>query len=144
VTRAPRDPGERGRSTDEIRSSDRGFGLVFAGFFALVALWPLWRGGSARLWALVVAGAFLTTALSWPALLAPMNRAWTQIGLLLHRIVNPIVMGIIFYGAITPLGLVMRWAGRDPLRLRRDPGASTYWIERRPPGPAPETMANQF
>ena len=50
-----------------------------------------------------------------------MNRAWTQLGLLLHRIVNPIVMGIIFYGAITPLGLVMRWAGRDPLRLRRDP-----------------------
>jgi Saxitoxin biosynthesis operon protein SxtJ len=117
---------------------------VFAGFFAVVALWPLWRGGPVRLGALAVGASFLVTGLWWPALLAPMNRAWTRLGRLLHWIVYPIVMGIIFYGAITPMGLVMRWAGRDALRLRRDPLASTYWIERKPPGPAPDTMTNQF
>ena len=65
------------------------------------------------------------------------------LGLLLHRIVNPIVMGLLFYGTILPTGLVMRLRGRDLLRLRRDPAAETYWITRTP-GPAPETMRDQF
>jgi len=127
-----------------VGSSERAFGLTFAGFFALVAAWPLWRGASVRPWALALAIVFLVTALAWPASLRPLNRAWARLGLILHRIVNPIVMGVIFYGAITPMGLVMRWAGRDALRLRRDPAAPTYWIERHPPGPAPDTMTNQF
>jgi hypothetical protein len=131
-------------SSAEPHSSDRGFGVTFAAFFALVALWPVWRGGPVRWWALGVAGGFLVATLTRPGVLAPMNRAWTRLGLLLHRIVSPIIMGVIFYGAITPMGVVMRWAGRDPLRLRRDPQAQTYWIERRPPGPAPDTMTNQF
>jgi hypothetical protein len=144
MTRPPSTGHPRRATAEEVRSSDRGFGFTFAGFFALVALWPLWRGGSVRLWALAVAAGFLVAALVWPGLLAPLNRAWARLGLILHRIVNPIVMGAIFYGAITPMGLVMRWARRDALRLRRDPLASTYWIERRPPGPAPDTMTNQF
>jgi hypothetical protein len=130
--------------SEEIRSSERGFGFTVAGFLVLVALWPLWRGGPPRLWALAVAAAFVLAALAWPALLGPLNRGWARLGLWLHRIVNPIVMGVIFYGVVTPMGVIMRWAGRDALRLRRDPLAPTYWIERNPPGPAPATMTNQF
>jgi hypothetical protein len=125
-------------------SSDRSFGFTFAGFFILVAGWPLVRGASPRGWAAVVGLLFLAVALVRPGLLAPLNRLWFRIGLLLHRIVNPLVMGAMFYGVITPIGLVMRWRGRDALRLRVDPSAPTYWIERRPPGPAPDTMGNQF
>jgi hypothetical protein len=66
-----------------------------------------------------------------------------KLGLLLHRIVNPMVMGLLFYGTIWPTGLVMRMRGRDLLRLKRDPSAASYWIAR-VPGPAPETMKDQF
>jgi hypothetical protein len=143
MTNQPADGGSAA-GRPEIGSSDRAFGLTFAGVLVLVALWPLWRGASVRPWALAVAGGFLVVALARPALLAPLNRAWIRLGLALQQIVNPIVMGIIFYGVFTPMGVVMRWAGRDALRLRRDPRAATYWIERHPPGPAPDTMPNQF
>ena len=76
-------------------------------------------------------------------MLHPLNRAWTKLGLLLHRIVNPIVMGLIFFGTILPTSLIMRFLAKDPLRLSRDPGAESYWI-RRTPGPAPESMRDQF
>ncbi len=83
-------------------------------------------------------------ALLRPDALDALNRAWMKLGLLLFKIVNPIVMGLIFFTTILPVGLIMRARGHDPLRLKRDPAASSYWIERQPPGPAPETMINQF
>jgi hypothetical protein len=73
-----------------------------------------------------------------------LNRLWLRFGLLLNRIVSPIVLGFLFYAVITPTGMIIRRAGRDPLRLQWDANAASYWIERRPPGPAPETMSNQF
>ncbi|MBT3401824.1 MAG: hypothetical protein HN420_17765, partial [Rhodospirillaceae bacterium] len=91
-----------------------------------------------------VAIAFLAIAFLRPGLLAPLNRLWTRFGLLLHRIVNPIVMGFLFYLTVTPMALIMRALGKDLLRLKRDPEAKSYWIERTPPGPAPDTMSNQF
>jgi predicted membrane metal-binding protein len=127
-------------------SSDRSFGLVMAGFFALVALFPLLHGplSSIRWWALVVAAAFLALALLWTAPLRPLNRAWLKLGLLLSKIVSPIVMTVLFYATVTPIGVLMRWAGKDPLRLRRDTTAASYWIPREPPGPAPDSMKQQF
>lgn len=135
-----------GREDEEVKgSSDRGFGQVFAVVFALVAFWPLTgAGGSVRLWSLGLAIAFLAIAYLRPSLLAPLNWVWTRFGLLLHRIVNPLVMGMLFYGTVTPMGLIMRTLGKDLLRLKRDPEAKTYWIERKPPGPAPDSMSNQF
>lgn len=124
-------------------SSDRGFGLVMAAFFAIVGLWPVPWSGQPRLWSLGVAAVFMGAALARPGALAPLNRLWTRFGLLLHRIVNPVVMGLVFYLTVTPIGLLMRALGKDPLRLRLDRTAATYWIEREP-GPAPETMKNQF
>ena len=125
-------------------SPNRSFGLLFAVVFALIGLLPLMFGGDARPWALVLAALFLLAALAFPAVLTPLNRWWMRFGLLLHRIVSPFVLGIMFFGVITPIGLVMRLFGKDPLRLQLDKSAGSYWIERTPPGPAPETFKDQF
>ena len=132
------------REHDVKHSSERSFGIVFAVVFAVIGLWPLLNQAAIRLWALGLAALFLGLALLWQAPLRPLNRLWLRFGLLLHAIVNPLVMGLLFYGTVMPVGLLMRLFGKDPLRLKRDPHASTYWIQRSPPGPAPETMSNQF
>lgn len=123
-------------------SSDRGFGLVFAAVFAIVAAWPILDGAAPRLWATAVAAAFAALALLAPRTLAPLNRVWTRFGLLLARVTNPLVMGLLFFLVVTPMGLAMRALGKDPLRRRLEPDAASYWIERRPPGPVP--MSRQF
>ncbi len=124
--------------------SPRGFGLTFAALFALLALVPVLRGGSVHWIPLAFAVVSLALAILAPALLRPLSRAWMRFGMLLHKVVNPLVMAVIFFAVVTPAGLIMRWLGRDPLRLALDRGAASYWIERRPPGPAPDTMRNQF
>lgn len=132
-------------SRDEAASpgSDRTFGLVMAAALALIGAINLHHAGRLWLWELVLAALFLAAALSMPSLLHPLNRLWMKLGLVLHRIVNPIVMGLLFYGTIWPTGLVMRMRGRDLLRLKREPSSDTYWITREP-GPQPETMRDQF
>jgi saxitoxin biosynthesis operon SxtJ-like protein len=123
--------------------SDRTFGLVMAGFFALLALINGWHAGRLWPWELALAVFFLAASLTRPSVLHPLNRLWMKFGLLLHAIVNPIVMGLLFYGTIWPTGVVMRMRGRDLLRLKREPASSSYWIPREP-GPKPETMRDQF
>lgn len=124
--------------------SERSFGLVFAAFFALIGLLPLKDGGDARLWALGAAFAFVIIALVAPRFLKPLNLIWFKFGLLLHKIVSPLVMGLLFFVTITPIGLLMRAAGKDPMRLKRDPNAQSYWIIRDPAGPDAQSMKNQF
>lgn len=126
------------------RGSDRSFGVVFAAFFALVGLVRIVHGAPPRWWAVAFAVVFLVVALARPSLLAMPNRWWTRLGLLLARIVNPLVMGLVFYLAVTPTAALMRAFGKDPLRLRYDRAAKSYWIERTPPGPPPDTMSRQF
>ncbi|MGA2882002.1 MAG: SxtJ family membrane protein [Bryobacteraceae bacterium] len=126
------------------RSSNRTFGLVFAAFFVLVAVLPLMRRHAVRIWALPLVALFLLAALAAPKLLTPLNRAWTALGALLHAVVNPLILGILFYVVFTPFGWVLRRMGKDFLRLRPAPGAPTYWIPREPPGPSPESMSRQF
>ncbi len=125
-------------------SSDRAFGIVFTVLFAVIGLWPLIHGGEVRIWSLVLAAVILAVALIRPSLLAPFNRAWMKFGLLLHKITNPVIMGLIFFLAVTPTALIMRAMGKDPLRRKFDPSATSYWIDRDPPGPEPETMKQQF
>lgn len=124
--------------------SDRSFGRVFSIFFCLVGLWPLLHRAPVRLWAFITAGVFALLTLIRPSLLHPANRLWTRLGLLLSKVTNPIFTGLLFYLVITPIGLLTRITGKDLLRLRRDLSASTYWIERRPPGPSPDSMPQQF
>jgi hypothetical protein len=132
-------------SRDETSApgSDRTFGFVMAGFFALLALINGWHAGRLWPWELAIAVLLLAATLIKPSVLRPLNVVWMKLGLLLHKIVNPIVMGLLFFGTIWPTGIVMRMRGRDLLRLKREPSAASYWIAR-PPGPQPETMKDQF
>lgn len=133
------------RAHTELRGgSDRQFGLVFAGVCSVVALWPLRSGGAVRWPALALGGLFLAAALVLPALLSPLNRVWMRFGMLLGRIVNPIVTAVLFFVVFTPAGLLMRALGKDPLRLQRMPQATTYWIPREPAGTPRDTLAKQF
>jgi len=125
-------------------SSDRAFGLVFAAVFFLVSLWPLLHREGPRWWALAIAAAFACVALVRPVLLARLNRLWMRLGILLGKVVSPIALAILFFVVFVPLGALLRLRGQDPLRLKRDPGAASYWISRDPPGPPPDSMTNQF
>ncbi|CAA7613493.1 conserved membrane hypothetical protein [Candidatus Terasakiella magnetica] len=124
--------------------SNRSFGLVFAAVFALFALLPLKDGHGPTLWAGALALAFLAVALLAPRLLAPLNRVWFLFGLLLHRVISPLVMGLMFFAVITPLALLMRALGKRPLALDRDSTAVSYWIVRTPPGPDRDSLRRQF
>ncbi|KIL97833.1 hypothetical protein CCC_00894 [Paramagnetospirillum magnetotacticum MS-1] len=124
--------------------SDRSFGLVFAAVFAIVALLPLKDGGEPRLWAGVVAALFLLVAFVYPKALKPLNKLWFLVGMALHHVVTPLVMGLLFFLTVTPIALIMRALGKDPLGLKRDDACASYWIVRTPPGPAPESMRRQF
>jgi hypothetical protein len=117
---------------------------VFTAVFLIVALWPLISGHSPRLWALAVSGLVLLITVAMPALLTIPNRLWTKFGLLLHRVISPVVLAILFYVAVTPMGWIMRAFGKDPLRLKREGSNPSYWIPREPPGPQPDSMSDQF
>ncbi|MHB1218322.1 MAG: SxtJ family membrane protein [Alphaproteobacteria bacterium] len=134
------------RRKEEVKgSSNRGFGIVFAVFFAILTFSPLTHGGEIRwVYCGIPAVAFLAAAYLAPKLLTPLNWLWTRFGLLLHHVMNPLIMGLLFFLTVTPVGLVMRLMGKDPLRLKIDRSAKTYWIPRDPPGPAPDTMRRQF
>ena len=125
-------------------SSDRVFGLVLAGFFILVALLPLLHQHPIKTWAFVPAAALGLPALVCPRMLAPLNRAWTKLGLLLNRIVSPVILGVIFFLVVTPLGVIMRLVGSDPLKRTFNPDLPSYWDVKDPPGPPSQSMADPF
>jgi len=128
--------------TEVEGSTDRGFGAVFTAVFVIVGLWPLLDGRAPRLWGLGVAAAILLVTLLRPSLLAPFNRVWFRLGLLLHKMVSPIVMGFLFFVTVTPTALVFRVLGKDPLKRRFQPSADTYWLPR--DNSRLGTMKNQF
>jgi predicted membrane metal-binding protein len=132
------------REHEIVGSSDRSFGLTFAGVFTILAGLSWWRAGERWPYWLSVAAAFALVALVLPKLLAPFNRAWMKLGLLLFKVVNPVVMFLLFAITIVPIGLLRHALGKDSLNLRFDPDAPSYWIPREPPGPAPESMKQQF
>jgi len=132
------------RDETAIAGSDRSFGVVIAAAFAVISLISGWNGGRLWPWTGGLAVLFLAAALLYPASLNPLNRLWFRFGLLLHKVVSPIIMGLLFYSTVMPTGLIMRAIHKDLLRLKWNPDEDTYWIVRRPPGPAPETMKDQF
>jgi hypothetical protein len=86
----------------------------------------------------------LILALAVPRVLHRANVYWSKLGLLLNRIASPVVMALLFFAVVTPVALIFRRLGNDPLRLKLDPTAATYWINRIPPGPSPESIKDQF
>lgn len=124
--------------------SDRTFGIVIAAVFLIVAAWPLLNDGRPRLWAFAVAAPFLLAAILSPKVLAPLNRLWMAFGLLLGRIVAPVMLLVVYLIAVVPTGLIMRLRGKDPLHRRFDREAPSYWVHRDPPGKPDATMTRQF
>jgi hypothetical protein len=124
--------------------SNRSFGLLFSAVFGIIGFYPLLGGEEARLWSFAVAVPFLVLAFCIPAALTPANWLWMKFGNLMHRIVSPVALSIIFFSTVLPTGLILRLLGKDPLRLRLEPAVESYWIKREPPGPTAESFNNQF
>lgn len=112
----------------------RRFGLLVGGIFALVGLWPLvFRAEAPRVWALMAGGLLILPALVWPASLRPVYRGWMRIGHALGWVNTRLLLGLVFYGLITPMGLVRRFLlGKDPMRRQFEPDADTYRVPRQP------------
>jgi hypothetical protein len=125
-------------------STNRGFGFVFTGFCALVGTIKLFTGTPGIEYWFAASAAFLAAALLAPGILAPLNRLWTRLAMVLYKVMNPITMGLLFFFVITPMGVAMRAFGKDFLKQRADASSPSYWVRRDPPGPDPETMKRQF
>ena len=122
--------------------SERALAFVFAGAFVLVGLAPLRHQLPVRSWAFVVAAAFAVVGAVRPAALAPLNIAWTRLGVVLNRMTSPIILGAMFYTAVLPTGLLLRMFGKTPLQLKRQPGRQSYWVARA--GSPASSMSRQF
>jgi hypothetical protein len=124
--------------------SEASFGYVVAGAFAVIALLPLRHALAPHWWALAVAAALALVARCAPAVLRPANIVWFRLGLMLSRILNPMVISMLFFVLITPAGIIARQLGKDFLKLKFDRSTPSYWIVRDPPGPKPDSMNRQF
>jgi hypothetical protein len=122
-------------------SSNRNFGLVFFFIFLVVSIWPLTHNESPRIWSAIISLAFLILVLTRSKLLTPLNRLWAKFGIILGSIIAPIVMGVVFFLVITPIGLVMKIIGKDLLSIKYDKKKETYWVKRDKPT---STMKQQF
>ena len=111
-------------------SSNRSFGLLFFIVFLIVALWPLKYEEDIRLWSLVLSIIFFILGILNSQLLTPLNKLWFKFGMFLGLIVSPIVMGIVYFIVVTPIGIFMRLLGKDLLKTSKAKNASTYWIKR--------------
>ena len=119
------------------------FGLVFAGVFLLVGGWSTWKSMPIYWWPLALSGVFALVSLVAPGLLGPLNRVWTLFGALLHVVMSPVILALLYFLVFVPMGLFLRMIGKRPLS-EPDTAATSYWIERDPPGPDPSTMSQQF
>ena len=115
------------------RGSERSFGIVFAVVFLIIALFPLLGDGPVRLWACVISGIFLFLGLFIPQSLSVPNRLWFKFGMALGAVIAPIVMALVYFITVVPIGLIMQLLGKDLLRQKLDKNAKSYWIEREQP-----------
>tara|TARA_B100000929_G_C15162400_1_gene302152 strand:+ start:98 stop:481 length:384 start_codon:yes stop_codon:yes gene_type:complete len=126
---------------DDIKiSSNRSFGIVFFIFFLIISLYPILYSGNIRIWSLLISIVFLILGLLNSNLLTPLNKIWLKFGLLLSKIISPIVMGIIFFLVVTPIGFLMKLLNKDILKLKYNKNKS-YWIDKNEPK---SKMKNQF
>lgn len=124
--------------------TNRKFGWFFAAVFSAVAAYAYWRGwNTVSLVTLVAAILFVAATLLTPQSLAPLNRLWYGLGMLLGKIISPIVLGLIFFVLITPVSLVTRLFGRDELKMKKR-SVESYWTDRSPPGPPSDSFKNQY
>ena len=126
---------------NEIKiSSNKSFGIVFAIVFFLIALWPIIKSDDIRIWSLIVSIIFLILGIMNSSILTPLNKIWFRFGIFLGNFIAPVVMGIIFFFVVTPIGLIMRLLGRDLIKLKNN-NENSYWIEKKD---AESSMRKQF
>ena len=126
---------------DEIKiSSNRSFGIVFFIVFLLIGTYPLLNSDNVRIWSLIISIVFLILGLLNSKILLPLNKIWFKFGILLGKIISPLIMGLIFFVVVTPIGLLMRLFNKDLLSLKLNKNKS-YWIEKNEPK---SKMKNQF
>ena len=126
---------------DDIKiGSNRSFGIVFFAVFLIIATYPLINGDEIRLWSLIISIVFLFLGLVNSKILNPLNKLWFKFGIFLGKIISPLVMGIIFFIVVTPIGFLMRLLNKDLLNLKFN-NNSSYWIEKTEPK---SKMKNQF
>ena len=122
-------------------SSNRSFGFLFFIVFLAISLWPLKSQEDLRLWAFILALIFFVLGILNSKFLTPLNKLWMKFGIFLGSIVSPFVMGVVFFMVVTPVGLIMRFLGKDLLRIKKSKFVSTYWISREKQN---NTMKRQF
>ena len=126
---------------DDVKiSSNRSFGIVFFVVFLLIALYPLTKNQDIRLWSLFISLIFLFLGLIKSKILSPLNKIWFKFGIFLGKVISPLIMGLIFFSVVTPIGLIMRMLGKDLINLKYNKNKS-YWIEKSGPK---SNMKNQF
>ena len=128
------------KNTEIKIGSNKSFGIVFFIVFLLIAIYPLINNGELRIWSLIIAIIFLILGLINSKILTPLNKLWFKFGLLLGKVVSPLIMGIIFFLVVTPTALIMRIIGKDLLNLKFN-NKKSYWIEKTGPR---SKMKNQF
>ena len=121
-------------------SSNKSFGIVFFIVFLIIAIYPLINNGDIRIWSLVISIIFLILGLINSKLLTPLNKLWFKFGIFLGKLISPIIMGIIFFFVVTPIGLLLRIFGKDVLNLKKN-SLTSYWIDRKE---EKKNMKNQF
>ena len=121
-------------------SSNRSFGVVFFVVFLLIAFYPLLNNNEVRLWSLIISVLFLILGILNSKILSPLNKIWFKFGLLLGKIISPIIMGVIFFLVVTPIGFIMKLLGKDLINLKFN-NEKSYWIEKSGPK---SKMKNQF
>jgi len=122
-------------------SSNRSFGLLFFIVFLAISLWPLKSQEDLRLWAFILALIFFVLGILNSKFLTPLNKLWMKFGIFLGSIISPFVMGVVFFMVVTPVGLIMRFLGKDLLRIKKSKFVSTYWVSREKQN---NTMKRQF
>ena len=127
-------------SNDVESSSNKSFGLVFFIVFLIIAIYPIFKNGDIRIWSLIISFVFLSLGLINSKILTPLNKMWFKLGLLLGKIVSPIIMLFIFFFVVTPIGLLMKILKKDLLNLKFNNDKS-YWIEK---NNIKSKMKNQF
>ena len=116
--------------TEKIKiSSNRSFGIVFFVVFLLISIYPLINQSEIRLWSLIISIIFLVLGIANSKFLTPLNKLWFRFGLFLGKIISPIIMGVIFFFVVTPIGLLMRLLKKDLLNLKIN-DEKTYWIKK--------------
>ena len=121
--------------------SNRSFGLLFFIIFLAISLWPIKSGGDLRLWSFILSLVFLILGITNSKLLAPLNKLWFKIGIILGNFISPVVMGVVFFLVVTPTGIIVRILGKDLLKTNKNKNIPTYWINRDKKN---STMRKQF